>query len=189
MKFVLPWVAGFLLSLSRWRWEPFPGAGANPFLDLIELNDPVLFHVIVGWYYLAPWAATGVGGALLVSTWQIWFAGMGSGKGARGSLPGWPASPEDKEISLVVGETHHPTKPVESEEPGWLVISEKGLFTGVAVVGAVGTGKTSACMRPFADQLFGWQALIEKRKAAGLVLEVKGDFCYAIRDVLTKHGR
>ena len=189
MKFALPWVAGFLLSLSRWRWEPFPGAGENPFLDLIELNDPVLFYLIVGWYYLAPWAAAGVGGALLVSMWQIWFAGIGGNNGARGSLPRWPVSNKDEAISLVVGETHHPTRPVESESPDWLVLSEKGLFTGVAVVGAVGTGKTSACMQPFAEQLFGWQSHNERQKAAGLVLEVKGDFCYAIRDVLERNGR
>ena len=189
MKFALPWIAGFLCSLSRWRWEPFPGAAANPFLDLIELNDPLLFHLIVGWYYLAPWAATGVGGALLLSMWQIWFAGIGNNSGGRGSLPRWPASEKDKSISLVIGETHHPTKPVESEEPGWLVLSEKGLFTGLAVVGAVGTGKTSACMQPFAEQLFSWQSNNTDHKAAGLVLEVKGDFCYAIHDVLKKHGR
>ena len=189
MKFVLPWVAGFLLSLSRWRWEPFPGAGANPFLDLIELNDPILFHVIVGWYYLAPCAAAGVGGALIVSMWQIWFAGIGGSNGARGSLPPWPTSANDESISLVIGETHHRTKPVESENPDWLLLSEKGLFTGVAVVGAIGTGKTSACMQPFAEQLFGWQAHSHKRKAAGLVLEVKGDFCYSIRDLLERHGR
>ena len=189
MKFALPWIAGFLFSLSRWRWEPFPGEGANPFLDLIELNDPALFHLIVGWYYLAPWAATGVGGALLLSMWQIWFAGIGNSSGGRGSLPRWPACTKDKSISLVIGETHHPTKPVESDDPDWLVISEKGLFTGLAVVGAVGTGKTSACMQPFADQLFSWQSHDSDSKAAGLVLEVKGDFCYAIRDVLNKHGR
>ena len=189
MKFALPWIAGFLCSLSRWRWEPFPGAAANPFLDLIELNDPLLFHLIVSWYYLAPWAATGVGGALLLSMWQIWFAGIGNNSGGRGSLPRWPASEKDKSISLVIGETHHPTKPVESEEPGWLVLSEKGLFTGLAVVGAVGTGKTSACMQPFAEQLFSWQSDNTDHKAAGLVLEVKGDFCYAIHDVLKKHGR
>ena len=189
MKFALPWIAGFLFSLSRWRWEPFPGEGANPFLDLIELNDPALFYLIVGWYYLAPWAATGVGGALLLSMWQIWFAGSGGNSGGRGSLPRWPATSKDESISLVIGETHHPTKPVESDEPDWLVISEKGLFTGLAVVGAVGTGKTSACMQPFADQLFSWQSHDSDSKAAGLVLEVKGDFCYAIRDVLSKHGR
>ncbi len=189
MKFALPWIAGFLCSLSRWRWEPFPGPGVNPFLDLIELNDPLLFYSIVSWYYFAPWAAAGVGGAMLLSIWQIWFARLGNNSGGRGSLPRWPASKNDKSISLVIGETHHPTKPLESDQPDWLVLSEKGLFTGLAVVGAVGTGKTSACMQPFSEQLFSWQSDDTQRKAAGLVLEVKGDFCYAIRDVLEKHGR
>ena len=189
MKFAIPWLAGFLISLSRWRWEPFPASGVNPFLDLIELNDPALFYSMVAWYYLAPWAATGVGGALLLSMWQIWFAGISNGSGGRGSLPRWPASQKDKTISIVVGETHHPTKAVESDRPDWLVLSEKGLFTGVAVIGAVGTGKTSACMQPFAEQLFSWHSHDAKSKAAGLVLEVKGDFCYAIRDVLNKHNR
>ncbi len=189
MKFVLPWIAGFLLSLSRWRWEPFPVSGTNPFIDLIEINDPALFHLMVGWYYLAPLAATGVGGALLLSAWQIWFAGIGKDSGGRGSLPRWPTSIKDESISLVIGETHHPTKPIESDNPDWLVLSEKGLYTGLAVVGAVGTGKTSACMQPFADQLFSWKSYDDKHRAAGLVLEVKGDFCYAIRNVLDKHGR
>ena len=53
----------------------------------------------------------------------------------------------------MVGELHHPTAATESERPSWLVIPEKGLYTGVLIVGAVGTGKTMACMYPFAQQL------------------------------------
>ena len=189
MKFALPWIAGFLLSLSRWRWEPFPHSGANPFLDLIELHSPSLFFLFVTWYYLTPFVAAGVGGALLISTWQIWFARMSTLSGGRGSLPRWPVKEKDKTISLVLGETHHPVKPIESDDPDWLVIGEKGLYTGVAVVGAVGTGKTSGCMHPFAEQLFSWQASDNQRKTAGLVLEVKGDFCYAIKDILDKNNR
>ena len=189
MKFALPWIAGFLLSLSRWRWEPFPVSGANPFLDLIELNDPILFHVLMSWYYLTPLVAAGVGGALLVSTWQIWFARISGSPSGHGSLPRWPASERDSKISLVIGETHHPTKAIESDQPDWLVIQEKGLYTGIAVVGAIGTGKTSACMQPFAEQLFSWQSKDSHRKPAGLVLEVKGDFCYAIQDLLEKNNR
>ena len=188
MKFVIPWLVGLLLTVSRLRWEPFPGAGENPFLDLIAAHDPILYYLIAGWYYLAPWAAAGIGGAMLLSVWQIWFAPGGS-NGSRGSLPRWPVSGQADVLSLVVGETHHPTEAVESETPGWLVLSEKGLFTGVAVVGAVGTGKTSACMHPFAEQLFSWQAQDVHRKTAGLVLEVKGDFCYQIKDLLEQHGR
>ena len=74
-------------------------------------------------------------------------------RGARGKLPAWPTSARDEAPSLVIGELHHPTVPRESERPSWLVIPEKGLYTGVLVVGAVGTGKTTACMYPFARQI------------------------------------
>ena len=44
-------------------------------------------------------------------------------------------------------------------------------------------------MNPFARQLLGWQATDPKRRAAALVLEVKGDFCYDIRKILEEAGR
>ena len=56
-------------------------------------------------------------------------------------------------------------------------------------MGAVGTGKTSAAMYPFADQLLRWRAADADRKLGGLVLEVKGDFCGQVRDILTSAGR
>ncbi len=189
MKFAIPWLIGMLLSVCRLRWDRFPYYGENPFLDLIALNDPILYYAITGWYYLAPWIGAGVIGAVLVSAWQIWFAGPSRSAAGRGSLPNWPVSPKNPSLSLVVGETHHPTDPVESDKPGWLVLSEKGLYTGVAVIGAVGTGKTSACMHPFAQQLFSLRSQDPDRKAAALVLEVKGDFCYSVRDILEQAGR
>ena len=64
-----------------------------------------------------------------------------------------------------------------------------GLYTGVAIFGAVGSGKTSACLHPFARQLFGWHATNPERRAAALVLEVKGDFCHDIRRMLAELGR
>jgi len=57
------------------------------------------------------------------------------------------------ELSIVVGEVHHPRKQMRSATPRWLVISERGLFTGIAIVGAVGSGKTASCMYPFAEQI------------------------------------
>ena len=91
-------------------------------------------------------------------------------------LPTWPLSPTADGPAIVVGEVHHPVRAIESPAPEWLTIPERGLYTGVAIVGAVGSGKTSACMHPFARQLFGWQATNPERRAAALVLEVKGDF-------------
>ena len=84
---------------------------------------------------------------------------------------------------------HHPVKLAESPAPEWLTIPERGLYTGVAIFGAVGSGKTSACMHPFARQLLSWQADNPERRTAALVLEVKGDFCHDIRRMLAELGR
>ena len=65
--------------------------------------------------------------------------------------------------------------------PGRLTIPERGLYTGVAMFGAAESGKTSACMHPFARQLLSWHANNPERRLAALVLEVKGDFCHDIR--------
>ena len=73
--------------------------------------------------------------------------------------------------------------------PDWLVIPERGLYTGISIFGAVGSGKTSACMHPFAEQLLSWAADDPRRRAAALVLEVKGDFCYSVRKILQDAGR
>ena len=89
----------------------------------------------------------------------------------------------------MIGELHHPVVPRESERPSWLVVPETGLYTGILIVGAVGSGKTSACMYPFAQQLLSWQADRPARRASALVLEVKGDFCYSVRGILEEAGR
>jgi hypothetical protein len=57
------------------------------------------------------------------------------------------------------------------------------------ILGAVGTGKTSACMYPYVDQLLRWRANDPDRKVGGLVMEVKGDFCRQVRGMLTRAGR
>ena len=44
-------------------------------------------------------------------------------------------------------------------------------------------------MNPFARQLLGWQASNPQMRAAALVLEVKGDFCHDIRQILVESGR
>ena len=44
-------------------------------------------------------------------------------------------------------------------------------------------------MHPFARQIFHWRADDATRKAAGLVLEVKGDFCHDVRRILEDAGR
>ena len=57
------------------------------------------------------------------------------------------------------------------------------------ILGAVGTGKTSGCMYPYVNQLLAWNADRPDQKVGGLVLEVKGDFCAQVREILRRHGR
>jgi hypothetical protein len=90
---------------------------------------------------------------------------------------------------LVLGEAHFDTMPGRAPSPSWLTIPQRGLYTGVMVLGAVGTGKTSACMYPYVEQLLRWRADDPERKIGGLVLEVKGDFCGQVRTILTQAGR
>ena len=136
---------------------PFPAPGANPSLDLVALHDPGLHALVRVWYYAWPAVLVVLAGSLALSVWRVWFQPLFRFR-RRGRLPDWPTSPEDDAPSLVVGELHHPTVPRESDRPAWLVIPEKGLYTGMLVVGAVGTGKTTACMYPFARQLLSWRA-------------------------------
>ena len=175
-------------ALSRALAAPFPALGDNPALDLVAYYDPPLRAALAVWYYATPAIAVVLVGSLARSVWRVWLRPRRRA-GGRGTLPAWPASPDDPAPSLVVGELHHPTAARESERPGWLVVPEKGLYTGVLIVGAVGSGKTSACMYPFASQLLGWQADRPDRRAAGLVLEVKGDFCHGVRRILKEAGR
>ena len=60
---------------------------------------------------------------------------------------------------------------------------------GNAIFGAIGSGKTSCCIYPFAEQILGYQAGDADRRAAALVLEVKGDFCHKVRKILKRYGR
>ena len=188
-----PWtlvLIGVALAALAWRafLAPFPGPGGNPYLDLVAAHDPGLHRAIHVWHFLAPGVAVLLAGSIALSVSRVWLQPR-RGRGARGQLLAWPASPDDDAPSLVVGELHHPTVPEESEAPSWLVIPEKGLYTGVLVVGAVGTGKTTACMYPFARQLLSWQGGDPGRRAGALVLEVKGDFCHQVRQILEDAGR
>ena len=106
-----------------------------------------------------------------------------------GRLPLYPDPRTRDDLFLVVGEVHNPRKPVPAKAPYWLTIPERGLFTGIAIFGAVGSGKTSCCMFPFAEQILAYKANDTAKRIGGLILEVKGDFCRKVKEILEHHGR
>ena len=188
------WRAGVALALGaaativNARLRPWPASGSNVILELVAVTDPAGYFVLHAWYLTVPGLAAGFGVLGLSGAWRVWVAEPGRFRRSRGLLPPWPEELPD-EPRLVIGELHHPTEGREIDRPGWLTLDERGLYTGLAIFGAVGTGKTSACMNPFARQLLSWRADDETRRAAALVLEVKGDFCHQIRKILNEAGR
>ena len=181
-------VVGGISAVAAWTWPGmFPQA--DPVAVLVRYHTPNFYTAVVAWYYVAPGVAVFLIGQFLISTSRIWFARMGVSLGLRSRLPAWPLSPTADGPAIVVGEVHHPVRAIEIQSPEWLTIPERGLYTGVAIFGAVGSGKTSACMHPFARQLLRWQANNPARRPAALILEVKGDFCHDIRAILKDAGR
>ena len=169
--------------------RPFPSFDEHPILALVQYHTPDFFTAMLLWYYLSPFVAVMLCGLISVTVWKVWLEGRRRDFAPFAKLPPWPLSADQKAPAIVIGEVHHPVEAREIFSPSWLTIPERGLYTGVAIFGAVGSGKTSACMNPFARQLLGWQAGNPHMRAAALILEVKGDFCHDIRQILIDAGR
>ena len=186
---VIFFFAGLWYAVWHFVRRPFPALETVPLLDLLEYHNPNFYSAVVVWYYLSPLVAVMLAGSIFLSVWKVWLEARKRDLIPFGALPAWPLSPEQPGPEIVIGEVHHPVEPKEIFNPAWLTIPERGLYTGIAIFGAVGSGKTSACMHPFAKQLLGWQADDSEKRAAALMLEVKGDFCHDIRSILDKAGR
>jgi TraM recognition site of TraD and TraG len=173
-------------GLTLYRKAPFPAS--NFFLELIFLWSRRVFLGLEYSYYASLYTTPYIIYSVLLSAFYI-FALKFKGRIHPGTLPPYPALEERSSPSIVVGEVHHPRRLGPAESPRWLTIPERGLFTGIAIFGAVGSGKTSGCIYPFTEQLLAYKASEKEQRIGGLVLEVKGDFCHKVRDILTTHKR
>ena len=154
----------------------------------VDRNSAGLYRVIWLLSYPGPFIVFFVLLSVADSIVSVWFDALLKVR-TRGRLPPWPLAPTDKVPAIVIGETHYRNRNAEHPHPSWLVMPEKGLYTGVAIFGAIGTGKTTSCMRPFCRQLLEWQNHRKEKRAAMLVLEVKGDFCYDVQEMLAEYDR
>jgi hypothetical protein len=165
---------------------PFPGD--HVILALVRLERPLIYAGFA-YTYAALWFSSAFFVASIgVSCLYIFVAREGRAA-LLAPLPPYPAPEQRDDLFLILGEQHRRTSPERATTPTWLTIPERGLYTGLLVVGAIGSGKTSACLYPYVEQLLAYRAGDATRKVAGLVLEVKGDFCRQVRDILARHGR
>src|ERR1700733_9214632 len=165
---------------------PFPDE--NIFLQVMAQRSPSIFYFVKYSYTLFLFSTPYIGYSIVLS--GVYIFTLKAGRRIRaGRLPLFPDPRKREELFLVLGEIHNPRKQAPAENPQWLVIPERGLFTGIAILGAIGTGKTSCCMYPYADQILGFRAGDKDKRIGGLVLEVKGDFCHRVKEILERHGR
>ncbi len=176
------------LAVGVWGLRTYPLPSDNVFLALIALRRPDL-HQGLQYGYATLWFTTPFFGASLLGSLFAIAMYRHAPRLTFRSLPPY-IPPEDRPApSLVLGEAHHETRPGRAPDPQWLTIPQRGLYTGVMVLGSVGTGKTSACMYPYVDQLVRWRSHDADHKLGGLVMEVKGDFCRQVQAMLRACGR
>ena len=179
LYFKVPWP--MTASLVPQTWNEY-------FLRLIAPRDPWTYAGLKASYHVMLFTTPYIGYSFLLSALYI-FALRTARRVKPQPLPPYPAIQSRNELYVVVGEVHHPRKFTPAENPYWLTIPARGLFTGTIIIGATGAGKTACSMYPFTDQLLGFKAEIPDERLSGIILEVKGDFCGRVRTILKGHGR
>jgi hypothetical protein len=176
------------VASSGMVWSHMPWPAADPILVMIEFQRPALYMGLHVTYAVMLFTTPYITTSVLMSLAYIFFARKRT-PSVRSQPLAYIEPERRKDLTLVIGECHHTNRPTPCSNPHWLTVPERGLFTGIAIIGAIGSGKTSGCMYPFAKQILGFRRTDPARRIGGLVLEVKGDFCHQVRAVLNAHGR
>ena len=142
--YFLACATGLTLHLT---W-PFPGH--DPVLQLIALREPAIYDGIRYIYSLFLFTTPYILFSLVLSCLYV-FAFRPQEKARSLALAPYSDPSQRESLFLTLGEVHDPRKAVPNDRPYWLNVSERGLFTGIAIFGAIGTGKTSGCMYPYAE--------------------------------------
>jgi hypothetical protein len=166
----------------------FPINTANRLLRLVALERPALFHSVVWSYDLFLYSTPFLACSMIFSLLYVHLYRSEQALSA-GSLPPYPEPQTRTDLSLILGEVHRQLVPKPSPAPRWLSIPERGLYTGIASFGSIGSGKTYGLILPAMRQLFAYRADDPTRRLSGIVLEVKGDLCRQLQRILKWCGR
>ena len=125
----------------------YPLPTDDVFLSLIALRTPTIFKMLA-YGYATIWFTTPFFAASLVTSMFAILVYHRLPATRSRPLPPYEMPETRPTPSLILGEAHYISKPGRAPTPAWLTIPQRGLYTGVMILGAVGTGKTSACMYP-----------------------------------------
>jgi len=179
-------VLSIAIGVSLWLSMPFPEQ--NVFLQYVAIQRQP-FYAFLRWSYTAFLFTTPFLLLSAISSLGYIHFSRRDEQLCAGQLPPYPEETERDDLFMILGEVHQQLRPLPAAEPSWLSIPERGLYTGIAVFGSIGSGKTQALILPAMRQLFCYKADDDERKLSGLVLEVKGDLCRQLARVLAQCGR
>lgn len=185
-KNLAAYVLACATGLTLYFMCPFPSH--DPVLRLVALREPAIYDEIRYIYVVFLFTTPYILFSVVLSGLYV-FALHPRKRATPLALPEYVDPSQRDTLFLTLGEVHNPRKPVPNDEPYWMNVPERGLFTGIAIFGAIGTGKTSGCIYPYADQLLAYRSRDPQQRLGGLVLEVKGDFCRKLRRILESHER
>ncbi|MEI9978246.1 MAG: TraM recognition domain-containing protein [Edaphobacter sp.] len=174
---------GVAASASIMLHTLWPWPASVPLLHYFALERPYLYIAVAHGYDLFLFTTPFIFCSMLLSLLYV-HVYRREVEAAAGSLPALHDPMKRRDLALVVGEVHHQLRPDPSSAPRWLEIPERGLYTGVAVIGSIGSGKTQGVIIPAMRQLFAYHAKDAIRKLSGIVLEVKGDLCRQLQKIL-----
>ena len=179
LYFKMPWPMTTAMVSSTWN---------EYFLRLVAVRDPWTYAGLKASYHVMLFTTPYIGYSFLLSALYI-FTLRPKRAAKPQPLPTYPPIQTRNELYVVIGEVHNPRQAVPAENPYWLTVPARGLFTGTIIIGATGAGKTACSMYPLTEQLLGYKAGNADERLSGIILEVKGDFCGKVRTILKEHGR
>lgn len=175
--------AASIVLHSVWPWPE-----AQPLLRYFALERPTLYMVVAHSYDLFLFTTPFLFCSMFLSLVYV-HVYRREIETTAGPLPLLADPASRRELSFVLGEVHQQLRPDPSPARHWLEIPEHGLYTGIAVIGSIGSGKTQGVILPAMRQLFAYHATDAARKLSGIVLEVKGDLCRQLKQILESLGR
>jgi hypothetical protein len=175
--------AASIMLHSVWPWPE-----SQPLLQYFALERPTLYMVVAHSYDLFLFTTPFLFCSMFLSLVYV-HVYRREIETTAGPLPLLADPASRRNLTFVLGEVHQQLRPDPSSTPQWLQIPEHGLYTGIAVIGSIGSGKTQGVILPVMRQLFAYRATDATRKLSGIVLEVKGDLCRQLRRILESCGR
>jgi hypothetical protein len=143
----------------------FPIRSDQVFLAVIEARHPGAYDALVYgyaalWFSTPFWIASMMASLVTIAVYRTPPAARFRG------LPTYPQPETRPAPSLVLGEAHHATTPGRAPEPTWLTIPQRGLYTGLMVLGVLGPERRPhACTHTWTSSFGGGATMPTARSA------------------------